>query len=86
MRESAVQIALEGESREKEKTELENTSPEINNIGRDESVVGSKDDDKKNTLVDILEIELICLTDKLVSWVTFSPEGVEMILEPFKRH
>ena len=86
MRESAVQIALEGESSEKEKTELENTSPEINNIGRDESVVGSKDDDKKNTLVDILEIELICLTDKLVSWVTFSPEGVEMILEPFKRH
>lgn len=82
----AVQIALEGESGEKEKMELENTSPEINNIGRDESVVGSEDDDKKNTLVDILEIELIHLTDKLDGWVTFSPEGVEMILEPFKRH
>lgn len=85
MRESAVQISLGGESRQKEKTEMESTSPEINNIGGGKGVLGSESDGKKNPLADILEVELICLTGKLVGWVTFSPEGVEMILEPIQK-
>lgn len=80
-----MQISLGGESRQREKTELESSHPEINNIGRGESVVGSEDDDKKNPLADILEVQLIFLADKLDGWVTFSPEGVEVILEPIQK-